>query len=47
MWTCALIILVMPILAAAITLLLTDRGTNSLIYDSAAGGDPVIYQHLF
>jgi len=28
-------------------MLLTDRNFNTSFYDSAYGGDPVLYQHLF
>lgn len=31
----------------AITMILTDRNFNTSFYDSAGGGDPVLYQHLF
>jgi hypothetical protein len=28
-------------------MLLTDRNFNTSFYDPAAGGDPILYQHLF
>lgn len=37
----------LPVLAAALTILLTDRNFNSSFFDPVGGGDPILYQHLF
>ncbi len=42
-----LIILALPVIAGAVTLLLTDRHFGTHFYDPSAGGSPLLWQHLF
>ena len=42
-----LLIAVMPVLAGAVTMLLTDRFFGTSFFNAAGGGDPVMYQHIF
>ncbi len=45
--TAYLLIAVMPVLAGAVTMLLTDRHFGTTFFDPAGGGDPVMFQHVF
>lgn len=45
--TAILLLLALPVLAGAVTILLTDRNINTSFFDPAGGGDPILYQHLF
>ena len=42
--TAFLLLLALPVLAAAITMLITDRNFGTTFFDPAGGGDPVLYQ---
>jgi len=45
--TAYLLIAVMPVLAGAVTMLLTDQYFGTSFFSAAGGGDPVMYQHIF
>ena len=45
--TAFLLIAAMPVLASAVTMLLTDRHFGTYFFNAAGGGDPVMFQHIF
>jgi cytochrome c oxidase subunit I len=42
-----LLILALPTIAAAVTMLLTDRHFGTHFFEASAGGSPLLWQHLF
>ena len=45
--TAFLLLASIPVLAGAVTMLLTDRHFGTAFFDPAGGGDPVMFQHIF
>jgi len=45
--TAFLLIASMPVLAGAVTMLLTDKFFGTSFFSAAGGGDPVMFQHVF
>ena len=45
--TAFLLIAAMPVLAGAVTMLLTDKFFGTAFFNAAGGGDPVLFQHIF
>jgi cytochrome c oxidase subunit I len=45
--TSVLVLIAFPVVSAAAIMLFSDRQLGSHIYDAAAGGSPILWQHLF
>ena len=41
------LLIILPVLGSALTMLLLDRNFNTTFFDPAGGGDPILFQHLF
>jgi cytochrome c oxidase subunit I len=45
--TSVLVLIAFPVLTAASLMLLSDRHLDSHVFDARAGGEPILWQHLF
>ena len=47
LFTSGLLILILPVLAAGVSMILIDRNFSSCFFDVLGGGDVLMYQHIF